>query len=66
MKTVAQKINEVGDFLHEAFCIDGTTEFCKHVTLDNGSETIFGALYKLTDIKRGEFYIAMYKTKQTL
>lgn len=50
---------KTADFLKLAFCIDG------EVFLENNKLLVddkFGIMYKLTDSKRGVFYIAMLTT----
>lgn len=54
--------NKTGDFLHEAFCVDGTTKFVK-VTEPTPSFNCDGLLYEIEDKKRGLFYVAIYKPR---
>ncbi len=56
----AKQINKIGDFLHEAFCVEGDTKFHKYVPPLQGHE-IHGMLFQIADKKRGEFFIAIYK-----
>lgn len=53
-------ITETGDFLHEAFCIDGETKFVK-ITEPTSGFNCSGLLYEITDKKRGLFFVAIYK-----
>jgi hypothetical protein len=54
-----QMINELGDFIHRAFCVEGDTKFLK--TIDPSKEwACRGIMFEVTDKKRGLFYIAMY------
>ena len=53
---------KTGDFLHEAFCVDGMTKFIK-VTEPTAGFNCDGLLYEIKDKKRGLFYVAIYKPR---
>lgn len=55
-----EKQSKMGDFLHEAFCVDGTTEFVK-ITKPTDEIKCNGLLYEINDKKRGLFFVAVYK-----
>lgn len=60
-KTDTQMINEIGDFIHEAFCVDGITTFDKIVEERRNMEILVGNRYKIEDKKRGEFFVTISK-----
>jgi len=70
LELTASKIEVLREFLKEAFCVDGTVE------MPRLSETVYppvitfsaeeekkltGALFKVTDKERGEFYVGLFK-----
>lgn len=55
-----ERINKTGDFLHQAFCVDGETKFVKYIQPDNGFNCL-GMMYQVEDKKRGLFYITISK-----
>ena len=52
-----EKIKLLEDFLSMAFCIDGEAKFDKFLKIDKRDSMQF----KLTDEKRGIFYVSMSK-----
>lgn len=50
-------IEKMRYFIHEAFCVDGTTEF-KMIT-EQGK--LVGNQFKIIDKKRGEFFVTISK-----
>jgi hypothetical protein len=50
------QMDKMAKFLEEAFCIDGDCKFYPH-------DAPKGVTYKLTDTKRGIFYITISKEK---
>ena len=50
-----KELNNMLSFLKEAFCIDGKIVKHKEFTIDKMPSVMF----KLTDSKRGEFYITL-------
>lgn len=50
-----EKINELRDFIHEAFCVDGTTRFYKYTKMDN----VTGIAFQIEDKKRGLFFVSL-------
>lgn len=56
------RIGKTGDFLHEAFCVDGETKFVK-VTEPTLNFNCDGLLYQIEDRKRGLFFVAIYKPR---
>jgi len=47
-------------FLHEAFCVDGETEFFKN-TKPIEFLNSYGVVYEINDKKRGIFYVGIFK-----
>ena len=60
------KSEQVEQFLAMAMCIDGEAKWTKKLdgTISADGEKLHGGLYKLTDSKRGTFYIAMLVPKK--
>jgi hypothetical protein len=50
-----KELNNMLSFLKEAFCIDGNVTKHKELTIDE----MVSIMFKLTDSKRGEFYITL-------
>lgn len=61
-KTELERQKKTGDFLHEAFCVDGETKFVK-VTEPTQGFNCDGLLYQIDDKKRGLFFVAIYKPR---
>lgn len=59
METNSKEKNAIGKFIHEAFCVDGKTDFFKitNPTNDIGE----GAIYKVEDKKRGTFFVGIFR-----
>jgi len=55
--TDSDKLEELEKFLKEAFCIDGACTFHKHTKVDDMGSLMF----KLTDTRRGTFYVTITK-----
>ena len=53
-KSTKEKVAELEAFAKEAFCIDGSAEFVVEAK-------IFHAYIKMTDSRRGTFYLAWTK-----
>lgn len=54
-----QQIKEMEAFLTKAFCLDGECVFIENVVIENSLKKMDGALFALTDSKRGRFYITI-------
>ncbi len=54
-KEIKEMIAETVEFLKNAFCIDGECSYEKAIIINN----IGLGLFKLTDSKRGIFYVAL-------
>ncbi len=59
METNSKEKNKIGEFIHEAFCVDGKTDFFK---LTNPTEDMGeGTIYKIEDKKRGTFFVGIFR-----
>lgn len=55
-----KELNTMIAFLKEAFCIDGNAEKHKELIIEGMASVMF----KLTDSKRGEFYVTLSSNKK--
>lgn len=62
-KEEVESINRTGDFLHQAFCVEGQTKFVKYTQPEKGFNCL-GMMYQIEDKKRGLFYVAIYQPVQ--
>ncbi len=58
-KSTAEKLAGIMQFLKDAFCIDGSCEMQPDIT----NVPCKGNCFKLTDSKRGVFYVAIVPEK---
>lgn len=56
-------INEMANFLHLAYCVEGSVEFdtLTDTETSEGKTIRNGILFKVVDKKRGTFYLGWYK-----
>ena len=59
-KTKVEMINDLSDFLHKAFCVEGETKFVK-LLKPTPEFNCDGSLFQMEDKTRGLFYVALYK-----
>ncbi len=57
MKTETLEQQKAGNFLKEAFCVDGQSKFVKELLVQNKT----AIMYELSDSKRGTFFITISK-----
>jgi hypothetical protein len=57
----SNEAKQLEHFLATAFCIDGTCEIHKEVLIVTEGKEMKSVMFKLTDSKRGTFYITMSK-----
>jgi hypothetical protein len=64
METYSKEKNKIGEFIHEAFCVDGKTNFLK---LTNPTDDVGeGTIYKIENKKRGTFFVGIFRDNEKL
>lgn len=58
METNSKEKDKIGEFIHQAFCVDGKTDFFKSTNPNNDIGR--GAIYKIEDKKRGTFFVGIF------
>lgn len=54
----AEKIEEISDFIHQSMCVEGFVKFDSFLNIERHGNKLRGALFEVTDKKRGLFYIS--------
>lgn len=56
-----KEFQKIPEFLKGAFCIDGDCKFITDMIVIEALQKCTMAFFKLTDSKRGDFYIGIYR-----
>jgi hypothetical protein len=55
----SNEAKKIENFLAEAFCVDGSCETHKEILIEAEGKMMKSIMFKLTDSRRGVFYITM-------